>query len=326
MKNSSSQTSALKTPLNEILGTRGHIEVLRQLVAADSPMTHSELLERTGLSRQGVYDVVGRLAETGLVTYVGSGRRQQVTLRREYPLTDILGQLFAAERDRYQALLEVLHETFMKLETRFNSVWIFGKIAQGVDEYGDPVQIALLGEVRSVDNQTEKVRQALYEDDVEARYDVTIELRGVTVADLEFRKELIEGGIILLWGIDPRELLASPENGAVRGKNHQELDAQSLKTAKIWTSLLQKYPEIIPRTVEYLKRRIPQVRGGESKELAEWKHVLESMSFQRLKKFLESDAERAVRLRQSLPFWQVLTDRERAEFRAIQSEWKQGDE
>jgi len=53
------------------------------------------------------------------------------------------------------------------------------------------------------------------------------------------------------------------------------------------------------------------------KKLQEWKHILKSMSFQRLKKFLESDSERSARLRQSLLFWPVLNDSEGTELDKI---------
>lgn len=48
--------------------------------------------------------------------------------------------------------------------------------------------------------------------------------------------------------------------------------------------------------------------------------LVKSMSFQRLKKFLESDSERATRLRQSLPFWEILNEQERHEFEKLKIE------
>ncbi len=44
------------------------------------------------------------------------------------------------------------------------------------------------------------------------------------------------------------------------------------------------------------------------------------MSYYRLKKFMESDSERSVRLRQSLPFWEVLNDVERKELISMKKE------
>ena len=98
------------------------------------------------------------------------------------------------------------------------------------------------------------------------------------------------------------------------------MDVRSLADAKLWAGLLKKYPEIVSRTIDYLDDQIPQINSGEKKELQEWKYILESMSFQRLRKFLESDSERSIRLRQSLPFWPVLNEKERLELEKMLSE------
>jgi hypothetical protein len=44
------------------------------------------------------------------------------------------------------------------------------------------------------------------------------------------------------------------------------------------------------------------------------------MPIQRLKKFLTSDTERSVRLRQSLPFWPVLNESERNKWKKLANE------
>jgi len=130
------------------------------------------------------------------------------------------------------------------------------------------------------------------------------------MADVESRPILNTNKIILLWGPDPQHYLAGSKDERGGKRTHQDLDKQSLIDSKAWTELLKTHPEIIQRTIKFLEDRIPKISSGEKKELQEWKHILESMSFQRLKKFLESDSERPTRLRQSLPFWPVLNDRE----------------
>lgn len=320
------QNSALRTPLDDILGSRGHILALRQLVELEGPTSPSELLKRTGLSRQGVYDVVGRLFESGILTYIGSGQRQLVKLRVDHPLSQAITELFASERKRYERLISRLHEEMKRLVHKPTSAWIFGKAAKGMDEYGDPLQIAVLGELKTIESQTDKLKDRIYQSGIEAEFDVTIDLRGVTVADLEFRSELTEDQIILLWGIEPKQFLKASSETSNGNHTHQDLDARSLADAKAWTQLLKRYPEIIPKTVKYLDSRIPKISSGEKKELQEWKHLLESMSLQRLQKFLLSDSERSVRLRQSLPFWQVLNENERADFHKLKSKQSEADE
>jgi len=277
-------------------------------------MSHSELAEQTGLSLPGVHKVIPRLIETGIIEYLGLQGQQYVQLRDDHPLTDTIKHLFNNEKEYFDSLLNELKNQIKSLDKQPKSVWIFGKVAQGTDEYGDPIQIALLGKIKSVDSLTENFREELYHSGIEHNYDVTIDLRGITKADLETKPNLMEGKIILLYGVYPKSYLENfTESGAQKGKKHSDFDARSLSDAEIWTKLLKKYPEIISKTLNYLENRIPQIASGEKKELREWKHILESMSFQRLKKFLESDSERSVRLRQSLPFWEVLNERERSE-------------
>lgn len=123
--------------------------------------------------------------------------------------------------------------------------------------------------------------------------------------------------IILLWGTDPQHYLENSISERDGKSSHEDLDHQSLIDSKAWAELLKTYPEIIKRTIKYLEDRIPKISSGEKKALQEWKHILESMSLQRLKKFLESDSERSTRLRQSLPFWPVLKSSEREKLKDL---------
>lgn len=321
--NKSNQNSSLTHPLTLILGSKGHVIVLRELIRSTYPLSHSELLERTDLSRQGVYDITKRLVETGVAAYTGSGRQQLVELRQKYPLYRDLVNLFNMEAHRYEELVKALRSIVHRLEKQPESAWIFGRTARGEDEYGDPVQIALLGKLKTVDSLTGEFRETLIQDKIESTFDVTIDIRGVTVADLETKPSLTEEGMIHLWGIDPKKYLNPQRNESGSVKSHKNLDERSLEESKIWTNLLKSYPEIIPRTLSLLEEQINETSTGEKLELFEWKNLLENSSFQRLKKFMESDSERAVRLRQSLPFWQALTENEKNKFEQLKKEFKQ---
>lgn len=320
MDNLNNQNSALKTPLDDILGSKGHILILRQLSETEHPMSHSELLDRTSLSRQGVYDVVQRLAQNGIITYVGSGKQQQITLREEFPLTDIIKKLFGKEKQRFQNLLRQLKEEIKKLKIKPKSAWIFGKVALGTDEYGDPLRVALMGEVQSIDQIVDDLRSQIYESEIEKQFDVTIEISGVTLADVKSSPVINSNKIILLWGPDPQHYLVGSKDERAGKKTHQDLDKQSFIDSKAWAKLLKTHPEIIQRTIRYLNNKVHEIDSGENRELLEWRNILESMSFQRLKKFLESDSERSTRLRQSLPFWPVLNESERTKLEKIKSE------
>lgn len=312
--------SALKNSLNEILGYQANVRLLRCLVEAREAMSHSELADRTGLSLPGIHKVVTRMVETGIIQYTGSGKSQQVEIRNAHPIVPAIKELFKAEREYSDSLIEKLKETIKGLEPKPKSAWIFGKVALGSDEYGDPIRIALLGDVKSIDKITDQFKDQLYDFAIEKEFDVTIDINGVTLADIKSRTAIDMENIILLWGTDPQHYLVGSKNERDRKRSHGDLDHKSLIDAKAWTELLKTYPEIIQRTIRYLKNRIPEISTGEKQELQEWKHILESMSLQRLKKFLESDSERSTRLRQSLPFWPVLKNNERTKLEKLKSE------
>lgn len=314
MRPISDHNSALKHPLNKILGYQANVRLLRCLGEAREAMSHSELADRTGLSLPGIHKVVPRMVETGIIQYTGSGKKQQIEIRNEHPLADIIKELFKAEKEYYDSLIGSLKETMEGLKLNPKSAWIFGEVARGSDEYGDPVRIALLGDVKTIDEITEQFRDRLINSGIEKKFDVTIDISAVTLADL---KTFNVKDLIMLWGPAPQHYLASPKDNRDGKKTHHDLDKQSLVGSKAWYELLKTYPEIIQRTIKYLEDRIPQISSGEKKELQEWKHILESMSLQRLKKFLESDSERSTRLRQSLPFWPVLKDSEREKLKDI---------
>jgi len=317
MRPVSNNDSALKNPLNEILGYQANVRLLRCLAEAGEAMSHSELADRTGLSLPGIHKVVPRMVETGIIQYTGSGKKQQIEIRNTHPLAPAIKELFKAEKEYYDSLIENLKKKMEELDSKPKSAWIFGKVAQGSDEYGDPIRIALLGDVKSVDKITDQFRNRLRDSGIEKDFDVTIDINGVTLADIT---TVNVKDLIMLWGPDPQHYLISSKNEKDGQKTHQDLDRQSLMDSKAWTELLKTYPEIIQRTIKYLEDRISEITSGEKKELQEWKHILESMSLQRLKKFLESDSERSARLRQSLPFWPVLKDSERTKLEKLRSE------
>ncbi len=60
-----------------------------------------------------------------------------------------------------------------------------------------------------------------------------------------------------------------------------------------------------------LDRILLEEHGAAQHDLREWKAILESYSLKRLQDFLASSSSRAVRLRQSSPFFAALTADER---------------
>lgn len=308
--------SALRTPFTEILGSKGHLLILRELIDIDASVSHSKLISRTGLSRQGVYDVVTRLNETGIIEYVGSGRNKQIELRKEHPISEDIINLFTAEKRYFTQLKGKLKSEISALEQTPDSAWIFGKVTEGTDDYGDPLQIGLLGKSGTVDDITKEFRNRLTQAGFEKQFDVTVEVKGITISGIQ--KQNIDK-IILLYGADPQSYLASSIFERNINKTQEDPAQKSLNDPRIWILFLKTHPEIIDRTISYLEEISHKTEFTEKQELEEWKHILESMSYQRLKKLLEGDSERSTRLCQSLPFWPVLNEKEKDEFEEFKS-------
>lgn len=185
------QNSVLKTPLTEILGAKSHVQLLRVMIFVNEPVTPKKLIKRIGLSKQGVYNGIDRLYKLGVINYVGSGK--QIELRKEHPLYDSIDQLFSSEQDYFDQILKNLKGEINALKVKPISAWISGSAASGQDEYGDPLKIALLGKVKTVDEMVLEFRERIYQSGFEKQFDVTIELTGVTIAkeDLVMKEDKI---------------------------------------------------------------------------------------------------------------------------------------
>ena len=303
--------SALQSPLNEILGYQGNIRVLRCLTLRKTSISYTALADQTGISLPGVHKVVTRLHENGIISYRGSGKRQLITLREDYPLYSAISTLFHSEKNRFDDLINTVQKEVSQLGMHVKSAWIYGSVANGSDVYGDPVQLALLGESGTIDRITDELQKTIREHKIESKYDVSLEITGLSEADLAASKKTLTPGYLVIHGMDPIFFAADPTAFSEERVLHRDLERQSLQASKALGQLLLENAELIPRTLTQLNKRIEESNSGTGRELKEWKHLLESMSLRRIVKFLESDSDRSARLRQSNPFWIALTRKER---------------
>ncbi len=76
-------------------------------------------------------------------------------------------------------------------------------------------------------------------------------------------------------------------------------------------SSMNHYVKVAKRPRELVQRMSMKDHGSATKDIEEWRHILESYSIRRLSRFLTSTSERANRLRQSNPFFAILSSDER---------------
>ncbi len=294
--------NSLRYPLNELLGTESHIRILRVLANdVDGPVTAPNAAERTGLTIPGTHQALKRLVKSGFVVRVGSGRRHLYALNRSDKMIKALLRLFQAEANRYEALLDAIKKELEKPTPYPRSAWI----QELPDEYGDPLVIGVLHETKRLANYIHRLRTHLNR--VERTFDITIEIKGYTKADIP---DLGADKVTLLFGIMPfpdkysRELHTKPST-------HQEKDRQMLALSHQLAEAIENDPSLVRRAKEHVLRMLKNDHGSATQDIEEWRNILESYSIRRLSRFLTSTSERANRLRQSNPLFAILSTEER---------------
>jgi hypothetical protein len=76
-------------------------------------------------------------------------------------------------------------------------------------------------------------------------------------------------------------------------------------------AVLEKDASLVRRAKDHIDRLLKENHGAAAKDLLEWRNILDTYSIRRLVQFLTSPSERAYRLRQSNPFFAVLSEAER---------------
>lgn len=316
----SEKQSHFRTPLNQILGTEANVRVLRVLTDTTTPLSKSEVARRAALNPSGVRRILDDLIERGIVEAVGAGSQRPVQFRRNYPLAQPLEELFRAERDRVAEFYRALRSSITKHSDHIRAAWIEGPLARGEDELGDPVVIGVLAGSDVVGEVTSELTHALTP--VGGRQEVRIEVKAYTVPDLVALPDSAVGELsetLPLLGAPPEAYLEEAAGSEERDRawrTHEEVDQQALEFGRAIADRLADDPTLLERAKRFIDRRIHQASVTEREELREWALLLQSMSLPRLREFLVSDSERAERLRQTLPFVEVLTSEERDEIRS----------
>ncbi|MCK5784945.1 MAG: hypothetical protein KAH54_00145 [Candidatus Sabulitectum sp.] len=288
--------SNLKYPLDDILGSPGLVRLIRVLVyEAVSPLGVADAARMAGLSLAGARKALVRLASLGIAERVGTGRALKFSPKKEHPFLYLLELLFEKEQEHYESLISTLRQTLTIPEV--SGAWI----TQLPLEIGQPLQLEVVTEAKAMGWMREELRTRLVE--TEKKYDLIIEVTLFTRAD---ESEVPSKAIVLcgMGNAGKRDNLA--------GKPMQkDAEQRSLKLAKAIAYLIKLDPSLTKRAYQYTNRLLHEDQGMASKDIAEWRQLLEAYSVDRIRDLLVSSSSRAIRLRRSLPFLAVLTHQER---------------
>ena len=297
-----SEQDPLRYPLNELLGTRAHVRLLRVMAnEVDGPLTASEVAKRAGLTVPGAQKALERLFRSGFISRVGGGRKHQYEIRYSDRIMQITLKLFQAEKDRYEQLVAVIKKEIKSLTPHPHAAWI----QEFPKEIGEPLTIGLLHESRHLTNCVHSLRTKL--DKIENDFDFTIELEGYTKADIS---NLTFDDITALYGVMP--LPDSPKRHQTKKPlTHLEKDRQLHVLSHKLARAIEQDTSLIRRAKEHVDRLLKETQRTATRDLIEWRNILDMYSIQRLSRFIISSSERANRLRQSNPFFAVLSANER---------------
>ena len=299
-----SKQDTLRYPLNELLGTRAHVRLFRVMAnEVDGPLTASDVAKRAGLTVPGAQKALGRLFRSGFISRVGGGRNHQYEIRCSDRLMQITLDLFQAEKDRYEQLVTAIKREIKNLTPHPYTAWI-----QALPkEIGEPLTLGLLHETRHLTNCVRQLRTKLNQ--IENDFDLTIELEGYTKADIS---ELKFGDFTVLYGVMPSP--DSPVRHRIKNPlTHREKDQWLHVLSSKLAKAIEQDTSLLRAAKEHIDRLLKEDQGTATRDLMEWRNILDMYSIQRLSRFFTSSSERANRLRQSNPFFAILDSDERAQ-------------
>lgn len=174
-----SQTqSHLRHPLTTLLGSAGHVRVLRVLATDRAPQSAPQLAATAGLTPQGTRGVLEAMTRQRLVKAHGSGRMQLYELNTGHPLAPSLAALFQAEQQRWDGLMGSIRDV-LERHGAVTAAWLYGSVARGEDAPDSDMDIALVVRSQAVADQ---VREAFMP--LEDAQQIRISLTALTTKDL----------------------------------------------------------------------------------------------------------------------------------------------
>jgi len=290
------QRSPLRYPFDEIFGSVAQVRLLRVLVHdVDMPLGVADAARLAGLTPAGARKALERLNESGFIERVGSGRAQKWGLKKNDEITRALRRLFVQEEKRYEELVTGLKDAVALQEIL--AAWI-ELVPLSMAE---PMDLCAVVEGGAITWIHEELRARLIR--LEREFDLIIEVSVFTRADAPTPGP----EAVFLWGIDValQPLTRRPT------QTHSEADQRSLFLAESIAELIRSDPSLIKRALQHLNHLLHEDQGTARGDLVEWRQLLEAYSPERVRDLLVSTSSRGERLRQSSPFFAVLTPTER---------------
>jgi len=308
-----SNQSSLRCPLNEVLGSRGQVRLLRVLATdAREPLLPSEAARLSGMTESHARKILHRLARTGLVEERPNHRGTRFVLSRQGSLAREVVRLFEVERDRASQLQQSLKMTVRSGSHSPEMAWVQEFLAGWVDCQ----EIAVHYPEEPRDEWLTDLQSQLVE--VEEEFEVMLQVQPFSRAELA---EVDWARVVMLVGREPFQVVRPEEehlenaSAAPEGK----LNPRSSEFSGALVALLEENLSVLRRARDKVRGELDGRPNGHAHDLWEWQKILDTFSLPRLLSFLGSETPRALRLRECSPFPEVLSDEEKARLAELAS-------
>ena len=176
-------SSTFRQPLDSVLGSTGHVRILRSLATHGGPMAISELATRTRLNASGMRRSLAALADTALAVCFGRDRSTLYQLNAAHPLAASLVGLYVAEAARVDRVLSDVRAIAATLAVAPIAVWLYGSAARGDDgPLSDLDVVIIVKDDVDVAPVVEAMRQRM--EPTEAREFVSTSVIGLSARDV----------------------------------------------------------------------------------------------------------------------------------------------
>src|SRR5262245_34233192 len=124
--------------IDDILGSRVNIAILRHLSAIRGGLSGNEIANRLGLRESSVRKALGRLVASGIVTRVDVGKSAAYEIDRDLEFyRSVIEPLFRAENQLQDKLIRLLLQEIGRLQPKPQAVILFGSVARGARDFRD---------------------------------------------------------------------------------------------------------------------------------------------------------------------------------------------
>lgn len=196
--------------LEDVLGSRVNIAILRHLDAINEALSGNEIAKRLGLRESSARQALRRLVAAGIVTRTDIGNTAGYRLDRELAFQrSILAPLFRAEARLSNDMLRDIIHAVRRLKPVPKAGFLFGSVARGARDFRDVDVLFVISNERDKELLRDAAAGAFGL--IQRRYKVPVS--AVVAAEAELGSanltsivEAIQREGVLVWGDPPTAL------------------------------------------------------------------------------------------------------------------------